>query len=62
MPEEDPTTREMRLEQIQKEREEHARAETADEDAEERAHARRAERAQYLRDKLEQRAEAERKR
>jgi hypothetical protein len=60
MPDEDPTTRELRLDQIEREREEHARATEEPESAGERAHERRAERAAYLREKLEDRAESER--
>ena len=55
----DPTTEGMRLEQIERAREEHARAKAAAEAAEEEAHGRRAERADYLREKLSERAKAE---
>jgi len=55
----DPKTEELRLEQIQREREEHARARESDQPPEERAHERRAERAGYLKEKLDERAEAE---
>jgi hypothetical protein len=55
----DPTTEGMRLEQIERAREEHARAKAADEEAEKDAHGRRAERADYLREKLAERARAE---
>ena len=55
----DPETQELRVEQIQRERDEHARAREAEEPAEERQHARRAERAAYLREKLDARAESE---
>jgi hypothetical protein len=55
----DPRTDELRVEQIQREREEHARARAADEGAEQRAHERRADRAAYLKEKLDERAEAE---
>jgi membrane protein len=55
----DPKTEELRLEQIQREREEHARAEQAAEEPETDQHERRADRAGYLREKLEERAEAE---
>ncbi|MDQ3934075.1 MAG: hypothetical protein M3340_05525 [Actinomycetota bacterium] len=58
--EEDPTTQELRLEQLQRERvEREAAAEGATPDDAEQ-HERRAERAGYLREKLEERAEAER--
>ena len=55
----DPKTEELRLEQIERERREHARAEQAQEDPETETHERRADRAAYLREKLEERAEAE---
>ena len=55
----DPTTEGMRLEQIERERQEHARAKAAQEDTESEQHERRAERAGYLREKLKERAEAE---
>jgi hypothetical protein len=49
-----PTTQELRLDQIQREREEHARAKEAALPAEERAAERRADKAAYLREKLEE--------
>ena len=52
----DPKTEELRLEQIQREREEHARARASDQAPEERAHERRAERAGYLKEKLDEQA------
>lgn len=55
----DPITEGMRLDQIEKAREERRRAREADEDAAEQAHGRRAERADYLREKLTERAVAE---
>ena len=55
----DPETEELRVEQIQRERKEHAAARTAAEPGEERQHERRAERAAYLREKLGERAESE---
>ena len=55
----DPETAELRLEQIRRERDEHARADRADQPSEERQHERRAERAAYLKDKLDERAAAE---
>ena len=55
----DPKTEELRLEQIQKEREEHARAEQSHDEPETEQHERRADRAGYLREKLQERAEAE---
>lgn len=54
----DPTTEELRLSQLRRERREREAAERDDEEA--AVHARRAERAAYLREKLEQRARAER--
>ena len=58
--EEDPTTQELRLEQLQRERDEREAASegVTPDDAEQ--HERRAEKASYLRDKLEERAQAER--
>lgn len=58
--EEDPTTQELRIAQIRREEEERERADqgvTAD-DADQ--HERRADKASYLREKLEERAKAER--
>jgi hypothetical protein len=55
----DPETEELRVEQVRREREEHARAREAGEPSEERQHERRAERAAYLREKLDERAESE---
>ena len=55
----DPETEELRLEQIDRERQEHRRAKQADDEPETEQHERRAERAGYLREKLEERAEAE---
>jgi hypothetical protein len=55
----DPETEELRAEQVARERAEHARARESAEPAEERAHDRRAERAAYLKEKLDERAEAE---
>ena len=48
-----PTTQELRLDQIERERAEHARAQQADQPAEEHAAERRADKAAYLREKLE---------
>lgn len=58
--EEDPTTQELRIEQLQRERQEREAAEkgTTPDDTEQ--HERRADRASYLRQKLEERAKAER--
>jgi membrane protein len=55
----DPKTEELRLEQIERERKEHARAQQSEDEPETDQHERRAERASYLREKLEERAEAE---
>jgi membrane protein len=55
----DPETEEMRIEQVERERKEHARAETAADEPETDQHERRAERAGYLKEKLEERGEAE---
>jgi membrane protein len=55
----DPKTEELRLEQLERERKEHARAEQSEDEPETDQHERRAERASYLREKLEERAEAE---
>jgi hypothetical protein len=49
-----PTTQELRLDQIQREREEHARAKDADLPSAEHAAVRRADKAAYLREKLEE--------
>jgi hypothetical protein len=58
--EEDPTTQELRLDQLRREATERDRAETSVEEDEAEQHERRAEKASYLREKLEQRAESER--
>jgi hypothetical protein len=55
----DPETQELRLEQIRREQEEHEQARDAGEPAEEQTHSRRAQRAAYLREKLNKRAESE---
>jgi hypothetical protein len=60
MSEEDPTTQELRLEQLQREATERERAEGSIEEDEAEQHERRAEKASYLREKLEQRARSER--
>ena len=59
--EEDPTTRELRLEQEQREREEREAAEHGHTEEDTGTHDARAAKAAYLRRKLEERAEAERK-
>jgi hypothetical protein len=55
----DPKTEELRIEQIQRERSEREQAGEAMEEGEARAHARRAERAAYLKSKLDERAKSE---
>jgi hypothetical protein len=55
----DPKTEEMQLEQLQKERTEREQADDAPEPADEATHKRRADRAAYLRDKLDERAKSE---
>ncbi len=57
---EDPTTEELRSAQAEREAAERSRAQGADAPEEADAHARRAAKAAYLRQKLEQRAAAER--
>ena len=52
-------TEELRVEQIERARREHARARAADDPAEERAHDRRAAKANYLKKRLDERAESE---
>ena len=49
----------MRLDQIERARREHERARAADEEAAEESHTRRADKADYLREKLAERAKAE---
>jgi hypothetical protein len=53
----EPTTQELRLDQIQREREEHARLENASTPEEAAAAARRADKAAYLKDKLTEQEE-----
>ena len=60
-PEEDPTTRELRLTQLKKEKEEREAAEHGYTEDDTGTHDARAAKAAYLRRKLEERAEAERK-
>ena len=55
----DPKTEELRLDQIRREREEREQAGEAAEPAEEQSHSRRAQRAAYLREKLDERARSE---
>ena len=58
---EDPTTQELRLEQLNREQVERERAESADEPDGTEQHEARAAKAGYLREKLEERAKAERR-
>ena len=55
----DPTTEGMRLDQIERASREHERAKAADEEAAEESPSRRADKADYLREKLAERARAE---
>ena len=55
----DPITEGLKLDQIERAREERAREKAAVEDAETDAHGRRADKADYLREKLSERAKAE---
>jgi hypothetical protein len=58
---EDPTTEELRLDQLKREREERRQAEQGDNPDDTGQHEARAAKAGYLREKLEERAEAERR-
>ena len=58
---EEPTTEELRLEQAQRESKERGAAEGTPLEEDTAQHERRADKAAYLRQKLEQRAEAERR-
>jgi hypothetical protein len=55
----DPKTEELRIEQIQRERAEREHADDSTESAEEHTHERRADRAAYLKSKLDERARSE---
>jgi hypothetical protein len=57
MREDDPSTETLRLEQLRREQAERTRAQQATTEPEERAAARRAEKAAYLREKLDEQAE-----
>ena len=59
-PDENPTTRELRIKQLQKEMDERKAAEEGHTDNDTGTHDARAAKAAYLRKKLEERAEAER--
>lgn len=58
--EEDPTTQELRISQLQRELAERKRAERGHTEDDTEQHERRADKAHYLAEKLEQRARAER--
>jgi hypothetical protein len=55
----DPETEELRLEQVQRAKREEDQARGTDQEAAEKAHKRRADKADYLREKLAERAKAE---
>ncbi len=55
----DPETEELQLEQVQREQRERKRADEADLPTEERTHERRADKHEYLREKLAERARSE---
>ena len=55
----DPKTEEMQIEQLHKERVERDQAGAASDPADKRTHERRADRAAYLKDKLDERAKSE---
>ena len=55
----EPETEELRVAQVERARREHARARDSDDPAEERQHVRRADKAAYLKAKLDERAEVE---
>lgn len=56
----DPTTQELKVRQLQREVEERERAREADTDEGTGSHKRRADKAEYLREKLEERERSER--
>jgi hypothetical protein len=58
---EDPTTQELRREQTERESKERGEAEQTELDEDTAQHERRADKAAYLREKLEERADAERR-
>jgi hypothetical protein len=60
VPDEDLTTQELKVRQLQREEEERRRAKEADTDDGTGSHQRRADKAEYLREKLEEREKAER--
>lgn len=62
MTDSDPKTEELKLTQIERERAERTRAQKVPDEEEAAQHERRAEKARYLAEKLEERAESERRR
>ena len=58
-PEDEPTTEQLRVVQSDREQEERARAEQATTDTEQLAAIRRADKAEYLKDKLDEQADSE---
>lgn len=61
MPDDEPNTQELKVAQLQRELEERRRAEEAETDEGTGSHKRRADKAGYLRQKLEEREESERR-
>jgi hypothetical protein len=61
MSQDEPTTQELKLRQLQRELEERRRAEQAYSEGGTDSHQRRADKAEYLRHKLEEREESERR-
>jgi hypothetical protein len=57
----EPTTEELKLTQVERERAERRRAHTVPDEDEAAQHERRADKARYLAEKLEERAESERR-
>lgn len=62
MPPDPATTQELRLEQLRREHQERKQAEQADAEAAEAAATRRADKAAYLREKLDEQAESQQER
>jgi hypothetical protein len=60
VPDEDLSTKELKVRQVMREQEERRRAKGADTDEGTGSHRRRADKAEYLREKLEEREKAER--
>jgi hypothetical protein len=61
MSEDEPTTQELKIRQLQRELDERKRAEEAETEEGTGSHKRRADKAEYLRQKLEEREESERR-